>query len=111
MPVTAATRTLPWMVSVDPKDLGNDVFSGVRFQQMLEQQAFFSGGGTFVAPMQTAEAFLKGKAEIELDRVQPTYSLGGIPYDFAAAISRQSYVYVESWASGFWQKTSWIFQS
>lgn len=71
------------VVSVDPKDLGNDVFSGVRFQQMLEQQAFSAGGGTFVAPMQTAEAFLKGKAEIELDRVQPTYSLGGIPYDFA----------------------------
>ncbi len=66
------------VVNVTPKNLedwgfGSDPFSGVRFQDHLEKQAYILGGGNYVAPMQTVADFLGISPSTDYPTVTPTY--------------------------------------
>lgn len=64
------------VVSVDPRDFsGTYALAGIAFQREIERQAFHLTRGRG-APCQRAEDFLQGRATIELDSVEPTYSRG-----------------------------------
>ncbi len=63
-------------VSVNPSDVGNDVFCAVAFQRELERSAFLAGGKSYAAPIETMGDFMAGKAEHEPSRIMPTYMNG-----------------------------------
>lgn len=68
------------LVSILPSDFeGDDVFSGIYFQQKLEKSAFYMGGGNYYAPVQTCADFLKGEKSVSLGSVSPTYPVGVTP--------------------------------
>ncbi len=50
--------------------------AGVRFQQKLERAAYLAGGGTYAAPVQRVEDFLKDKESKSFGEVAPTYGAG-----------------------------------
>lgn len=58
------------VVSVEEKDYARYGFTGplagMHYQQMVEQQAYTSGGGKLVAPAQRMDDFVKGKASATL---------------------------------------------
>jgi uncharacterized protein len=54
------------VVTVGPQDFGNDVFSGVNFQDAIEKQAYLAGGGQFVAPASRLTDFVKGRVKAAL---------------------------------------------
>lgn len=67
------------LVTVDKSDFknfGNDVLSGVRFQQHFEKLAFELGGKNYSAPVQSVGDFLKSRADCKNFLVNPTYPLG-----------------------------------
>ncbi|MCI9156343.1 MAG: hypothetical protein HFF44_05290 [Lawsonibacter sp.] len=65
------------LVGVGPEDFpGEDVLSGVRFQQQWERAAFTLGGGGFAAPVQRVEDFLLGQSSEGPGAVLPTYRPG-----------------------------------
>lgn len=61
------------VVSVDAKDFGNDLMSGIHFQRKLEAKAFLLGGKDYTAPIQSVGSFLGHKSPIT---VTPSYSRG-----------------------------------
>lgn len=65
------------VVSVHPDDLEDDPFAGVKFQQNIEKKAYNNGGGGFIAPAQTVNAFLKGQVDKQIDTV--SYLPGVVP--------------------------------
>ena len=68
------------LVSVLPTDfVGDNVLSGMEFQQKLEKSAFYMGGGNYFAPVQTSADFLKGQRSVSLGKVNPTYPIGVTP--------------------------------
>lgn len=70
------------LVSVLPSDFSdNDIFAGMRFQKKLEKAAFFLGGASYRAPVQTVSDFLRGQKSISLGNVEPTYPIGVTPSD------------------------------
>ena len=75
------------VVSVSPTDFGNGIFSGMEFQEKLEQQAYRLAGGRGCAA--TADCFLEGKAGLHLGSVQPTFALGVEPVDFDSLFPAQ----------------------
>ena len=65
------------LVSVLPTDFeGDDILSGIEFQQKLEKSAFYMGGGNYFAPVQTSADFLAGQKSVSLGKVTPTYPVG-----------------------------------
>ncbi len=68
------------LVSVLPTDFeGDNVLSGVEFQQKLEKAAFYMGGSNYFAPVQTSADFIKGQKSVSLGKVNPTYPVGVTP--------------------------------
>ena len=65
------------LVSVGLQDFyrGN-VLDGVAFQRTLERAAFRAAGGTYAAPVQRAEDFLRGRVSGVFGEVLPTYAAG-----------------------------------
>lgn len=70
------------VVSVDKNDFGNNPLDGMRFQEMLENKAFISGGSNYKAPAVTIKEFLNNQAKLNIKNVNPTYSLGVTGADF-----------------------------
>ncbi len=70
------------VVSVGADDYGKGVLDGMYFQRHLEKTAFNLGGMDYCAPAVTVGDFLKGKAELNLKSVEPSYSLGVKACDF-----------------------------
>ena len=65
------------LVGVGPEDFpGDDVLSGVRFQQRWERAAFRLGGGSFRAPAQRVEDFLRSRPSEGPGGTAPTYRPG-----------------------------------
>ena len=68
------------VVTVSPDDIsrfgyGNDVFSGMRFQQDLERRAYALGRGNYVAPCQNVTDFALNKLSDGFS-VAPSYKRG-----------------------------------
>ena len=57
------------VVTVTPKDFGEDILSGVKFQQELEKKAYEIGNGNI--PVQTLIDFYKNKKTSQLGNVIP----------------------------------------
>ena len=65
------------LVGVGPQDFpGEDVLSGVRFQEQWEQAAFRLGGGGFRAPAQRLGDFLENRPSEGPGAILPTYRPG-----------------------------------
>ena len=65
------------LVGVGPEDFpGDDALSGVRFQEQWERAAFRLGGGSFRAPAQRVEDFLRNRPSEGSGAVAPTYRPG-----------------------------------
>lgn len=76
----AANSNSALVVTVSPDDIsrfgyGNDVFSGMRFQQDLERRAYALGGGNYVAPCQNVTDFALNKLSDGFS-VAPSYKRG-----------------------------------
>ncbi len=69
------------LCEVRPEDIPGGLFSGMEFQQELEQSAFRAGGGAYKAPAQTVGDFLAKKKTAAFGSVLPTYSRGVTPAD------------------------------
>ena len=67
------------VVTVSPKDFGEQVFDGVKFQRDLEQKAFLYGGKNYSAPVQKCGDFLKGIGSS--GNIKTTYSRGTLSTD------------------------------
>lgn len=70
------------VVSVDSSDFGTHPLDGVSFQRNLERVAFERGGKNYSAPAQTLGGFLENKKSLDLNRIEPTYSIGTTPANF-----------------------------
>ncbi len=73
------------VVTVSAQDIakagfGQDAFSGVRFQQHLEQLAFKLGGGNFIAPCQNASDFVQNRLSSNFV-IAPSYPRGVLSAD------------------------------
>ena len=68
------------VVGVDPARYGFDSpMAGIAFQQEMEQKAYRTGGGGFIAPAQRAVDFLAGKVSAGLP--ETSYRPGVVPAD------------------------------
>ncbi len=65
-------------VTVTPADVGESIEGAIAFQRGIERAAFLSGGGNYVAPVQTVGDFLDGTAGTAPTRIQPTYGGGRV---------------------------------
>jgi uncharacterized FAD-dependent dehydrogenase len=63
------------LVTVSSDDYGNEIFSGVEFQERIEQLAFKLGGSDYKAPVQTIDGFINNKV-MELGSITPSYPIG-----------------------------------
>lgn len=70
------------VVSVSPDDFGVDPRGAIEFQRKFEKLAFSAGGSNYCAPAQTVGCFLKGRKGLEIQGVEPSYSLGVKECDF-----------------------------
>lgn len=64
------------VVNVDPSDFGTHPLAGIRFQEMIEKNAFALSGRRYVAPAATVGCFLEGRAGLCINRIDPTYPFG-----------------------------------
>ncbi|NCA67416.1 MAG: hypothetical protein EOM87_05075 [Clostridia bacterium] len=64
------------LAGVTPKDFGEGLFDGLKYQEALERKAYDSGGGGFYAPCQLLGDFLKGRQSASFGKIQPTYKPG-----------------------------------
>jgi uncharacterized FAD-dependent dehydrogenase len=72
------------VVSIDPKDFGDDhPLAGVDFQRHWERKAFEMGGSNYFAPVQYLKDFLGTKAT---GRVIPTYKPGVKEFDISTCL-------------------------
>ena len=62
------------VVTLGPREFGEGVFAGVRFQEQLEAQFFQAGGGDYSVPTQRVQDFLAGRGSSTLSRT--SYKLG-----------------------------------
>lgn len=79
------------VVSVDSRDFGNGILSGMYFQRQLEGLAYQMGGSNFAAPAQDVGSFLAGSAGLRQGRVTPTYARGVAQGDFRKLFPNQVY--------------------
>ena len=60
------------IVQVTSADYPEDnPLAGVEYQRKIERAAYAAGGGTYVAPLQRAEDFLRGKESVRFGDVLP----------------------------------------
>lgn len=64
------------LVGVNPNDFGDDVLSGMYFQEEVERKAFLVGGGDYKAPVQKVGDFLNNKVSENFGEVLPSYKIG-----------------------------------
>lgn len=76
------------VVSVSQKDFGSNPWDAIEFQRKYEKLAFLSGGENYCAPAQTVGDFLNKKDCLNINRVNPSYSLGVKACDFNAVFSK-----------------------
>ena len=70
------------LVGIGPEDFGSTApLAGMELQRKLERAAFQLGGGTYRAPGQRVEDFLKKRASTGFGEVTPTYQRGVTPCD------------------------------
>lgn len=72
------------VVSVSPKDFGENPRDAIEFQRKYERAGFKAGGENYSAPAQSVGCFLKQKVGLEINRIEPSYALGVKPCDFNA---------------------------
>jgi len=72
------------VVSVSQKDFGENPQNAISFQRKYEKLAFDIGGKNYSAPAQSVGAFLSQKNALEINRINPSYSLGVKSCDFNA---------------------------
>ena len=72
--VNANSALIAQVTQADFKD--DSPLAGVYFQREIERAAFVAGGGTYAAPVQRVEDFLKGKTSSRFGDVLPTYAAG-----------------------------------
>ena len=68
------------VVSVSPKDFGNNPLDGMNFARNIEKKAYKLTGG-YSAPATTVGGFLSQKPNLKTS-INPTYSLGLRPVEF-----------------------------
>lgn len=56
------------IVTVNPDDTGEELLSGIDFQEKLESRAYESGGGGFTAPVQRALSFVNKRLDNNLPK-------------------------------------------
>lgn len=65
------------LVTLNPSDFPyKGVLGGVKWQQEIEEKAFFAGGSNYNAPAQRVGDFLAGKASVGAGSIRPTYRPG-----------------------------------
>lgn len=64
------------VVSVGPKDFGNNPLSGMEFQRQYEKLAFKLGGENYNAPVQLLGDFFNNEASSKIGSIEPTYTPG-----------------------------------
>jgi uncharacterized FAD-dependent dehydrogenase len=78
------------MITVRPEDFGgDDLFAGIRLQEVYERKAFEMGRGSYFCPIQSADDFLAQKAPSPrkaLGRPPSSYSRGLIEADIAELV-------------------------
>jgi uncharacterized FAD-dependent dehydrogenase len=74
------------VVGISPADYPGGPLAGIAFQRTWEERAFAAGGGTYAAPAQRVEDFLKGRASTALGEVIPSYKPGVTPTDLASCL-------------------------
>lgn len=75
------------IVQVTSADYPEDnPLAGVEYQRKIERAAYAAGGGTYVAPVQRAEDFLRGKESVRFGDVLPTYPRGTAFADLSAVL-------------------------
>ena len=74
------------VVSVSPKDFGDNPNNAIEFQRKYERIAFSAGGEDYSAPAQTVGCFMRQKIGLEIGRIVPSYALGVKPCDFNAIL-------------------------
>lgn len=70
------------VVSVLRSDFGGDFTKAIAFQREMERRAFAAAGKNYMAPRQTVDRFMAGKAGMNPGRVEPTYPIGVKEADF-----------------------------
>ena len=74
------------VVSVDGRDFDQDPEKAIQFQRQLEQKAFAVAGKDYTAPAETMGSFLKGKGQLNIGKVEPTYFRGVCPTDLGSLL-------------------------
>lgn len=64
------------LVNVQPEDVADELFSGIKLQKRAEKRAYELGGGAYVAPAQLVGDYLSGKPSLGPRSVEPTYARG-----------------------------------
>ena len=64
----------------------NDPLASVEYQRRIERAAYAAAGGSYLAPVQRAEDFLKGRCSSNFGEVQPTYPRGTAFVDLSAVL-------------------------
>lgn len=73
------------LVGVHTEDFGDShPLAGFVLQRSIEKAAFQAGGGTFAAPAQRVEDFLRDRASAAFGEVVPSYLPGVVPADLRA---------------------------
>ncbi|MCD8373274.1 MAG: FAD-binding protein [Clostridia bacterium] len=66
------------MVQLKKQDFGEEIFSGMRYQQKIERAAYAAGGSDFKAPCQLYGDFAADKTSYKFGEVSPTYAAGTV---------------------------------
>ncbi len=77
------------LVTVDRRDFGEGILSGIKFQRKLESAAFEIAGKNYFAPVQSVGDFLNGRADCADFVVKPTYPLGYKVVDLNKILPRE----------------------
>lgn len=64
------------LVQAKFEDFGDDLFSGIRFQEHLEKTAFELGGSDYKAPAQRVGDYIDNKISTDLGNIIPSYKPG-----------------------------------
>lgn len=75
------------MVTLEPREFGNEhVLAGVELQRHYEAAAFELAGRNYLAPIQTANDFLAGRAPSAGTRLESSYQRGTVAMNLEAVL-------------------------
>jgi uncharacterized protein len=97
------------LVTLNQQDFGSThPLAGVMFQQKIEKAAFTAGGGSYKAPVQRVEDFIKKHNTANFGEVSPTYlpstefaEVDSYLPELIADSLRQGILEMEQWMPGF----------